>query len=130
MTKREELLAEAARRILIKDGPYGTAIQAAKLSEEDYRGSTGLERDQKGNNDLVNLTRPDVIRSICDQYIDAGASLLATNTFNANRISQGDYAAEALVAEMNIAAARVIREAVDAATARDGVKRRPTRPCH
>jgi 5-methyltetrahydrofolate--homocysteine methyltransferase len=123
MTKREELLAEAARRILIKDGPYGTAIQAAKLSEGDYRGATGLERDQKGNNDLVNLTRPDVIAAICNRYIDAGASLLATNTFNANRISQGDYAAEPLVAEMNIAAARVIREAVDAATERDGVKR-------
>ncbi len=123
MDKRAELLAEASRRILIKDGPYGTAIQAAKLTEADYRGDTGLVRDQKGNNDLVNLTRPDVIRSICDSYIAAGASLLATNTFNANRISQGDYGAEELVGAMNVSAARVIREAIDAATAQDGVKR-------
>ena len=123
MTKREELLAEAERRILIKDGPYGTAIQRAKLSEEDYRGDSGLALDQKGNNDLVNLTAPQVIRSICDSYIGAGASLLATNTFNANRISQADYGAEHLVADINRAAARVTREAVDAATARDGVRR-------
>jgi 5-methyltetrahydrofolate--homocysteine methyltransferase len=123
VTKREELLAEAERRILIKDGPYGTAIQRAKLSEEDYRGDSGLALDQKGNNDLVNLTAPQVIRSICDSYIGAGASLLATNTFNANRISQADYGAEHLVADINRAAARVTREAVDAATARDGVRR-------
>jgi len=123
VTKREELLAEAERRILIKDGPYGTAIQRAKLSEEDYRGDSGLALDQKGNNDLVNLTAPHVIRSICNSYIGAGASLLATNTFNANRISQADYGAEHLVVDINRAAARVTREAVDAATARDGVRR-------
>jgi len=123
MTARERLLAEAAKRILIKDGPYGTAIQRAKLSAEDYAGDTGLSHDQKGNNDLINLTQPAVIRAICDSYIDAGAHVLATNTFNANRISQADYGAEALVREINVAAARVIREAVDAATARDGVAR-------
>jgi 5-methyltetrahydrofolate--homocysteine methyltransferase len=123
MTPRETLLAEAARAILIKDGPYGTAIQNAKLSEADYRGETGLERDQKGNNDLVNLTRPALIRAICDQYIAAGARLLATNSFNANRISQADYGAEGLVREINVAAARVIREAVDAASQADGLPR-------
>ncbi len=123
MSAREDLLAEAAQRILIKDGPYGTAIQGAKLSEEDYRGDTGLARDQKGNNDLVNLTKPAVIRSICDSYIAAGASLLATNTFNANCISQADYGAEHLVADINFAAARVTRQAIDAATAADGVRR-------
>jgi 5-methyltetrahydrofolate--homocysteine methyltransferase len=123
MTARERLLAEAAKRILIKDGPYGTAIQRAKLTAEDYAGDTGLSQDQKGNNDLVNLTQPAVIRAICDSYIDAGAHVLATNTFNANRISQADYGAEALVREINVAAARVIREAVDAATAQDGVAR-------
>ena len=123
MTARERLLAEAAKCILIKDGPYGTAIQRAKLSAEDYAGDTGLSHDQKGNNDLINLTQPAVIRAICDSYIDAGAHVLATNTFNANRISQADYGAEALVREINVAAARVIREAVDAATARDGVAR-------
>ncbi|RIV75599.1 homocysteine S-methyltransferase family protein [Pelagerythrobacter aerophilus] len=123
MTARECLLAEAAKRILIKDGPYGTAIQRAKLSAEDYAGDTGLSHDQKGNNDLVNLTQPALIRQVCDSYIDAGAHVLATNTFNANRISQADYGAEALVREINVSAARVIREAVDAATARDGVAR-------
>ncbi|TCJ38847.1 homocysteine S-methyltransferase family protein [Parafrankia sp. BMG5.11] len=123
MSKRDDLIAEASKRILIKDGPYGTAIQAARLSEEDYLGSTGLPRDQKGNNDLVNLTRPDVIRAICERYIEAGACLLATNTFNANRISQSDYGAESLVREMNVSAARAIREAVDEATARDGINR-------
>ncbi len=123
MTARERLLAEAAKRILIKDGPYGTAIQRAKLSADDYAGDTGLSQDQKGNNDLVNLTQPALIRQVCDSYIDAGAHVLATNTFNANRISQADYGAEALVREINVSAAQVIREAVDAATARDGVVR-------
>lgn len=123
MSVREQLMRAAAERVLIKDGPYGTAIQNAKLSEADYRGDTGLERDQKGNNDLVNLTRPDVIRSICDSYIAAGATVLATNTFNANRISQADYGAEHLVAEINVAAAKVIREACDEATSKDGLPR-------
>jgi 5-methyltetrahydrofolate--homocysteine methyltransferase len=123
MTPRETLLAEAARAILIKDGPYGTAIQNARLSEADYRGDTGLERDQKGNNDLVNLTRPALIREICNSYIAAGARLLATNSFNANRISQADYGAEGLVYEINFAAAQVIRVAVDAASAADGLPR-------
>lgn len=123
MSARDRFLAAAAERILIKDGPYGTQIQAAGLSAQDYAGATGLARDQKGNNDLVNLTQPQVIRRICDAYIGAGAHLLATNTFNANRISQGDYGAEALVHEMNVAAARIIREAVDTATVHDGVPR-------
>ena len=123
MSKAEQFRAEAAQRILIKDGPYGTQIQAASLGAEDYGAGTGLGRDQKGNNDLVNLTQPHVIRAICDAYVDAGAVLLATNTFNANRISQADYGAEGLVREINVAAARIIREAVDAATAKDGVPR-------
>ena len=123
MSKREEFKAAAAQRILIKDGPYGTEIQRAKLAPEDYAGDTGLEADQKGNNDLVNLTQPQVIRKICDSYIDAGAHILATNTFNANRISQADYGAEGLVHEINVAAARIIREAVDEAMAKDGIPR-------
>ena len=121
MTKREEFQAVAAQRILIKDGPYGTAIQRAGLSPEDYAAGTDLTQEQKGNNDLVNLTQPQVIRKICDSYIDAGAHILATNTFNANRISQADYGAEGLVREINVAAARIIREAIDARG--DGVPR-------
>ncbi|MXO51488.1 5-methyltetrahydrofolate--homocysteine methyltransferase [Erythrobacter gaetbuli] len=121
MSKREEFEAAAANAILIKDGPYGTEIQRAKLAAEDYAGDTGLTHDQKGNNDLVNLTQPQVIRAICDSYIDAGAHILATNTFNANRISQADYCAEGLVHDINVSAARIIREAVDARG--DGVAR-------
>ncbi|MFW2351074.1 homocysteine S-methyltransferase family protein [Qipengyuania sp.] len=123
MSKREDFEAAAAQHILIKDGPYGTEIQRARLAPEDYAGDTGLAQDQKGNNDLVNLTQPQVIRAICDTYIHAGAHILATNTFNANRISQADYGAEGLVREINLAAARIIREAVDEASARDGVPR-------
>ena len=118
MTKREEFEAAAAQRILIKDGPYGTAIQQAGLTPEDYAAGTDLAQEQKGNNDLVNLQ---VIRRVCDSYIDAGAHILATNTFNANRISQADYGAEHLVHEINVAAARIIREAVDARN--DGIPR-------
>ncbi|MFZ9395027.1 MAG: homocysteine S-methyltransferase family protein [Erythrobacter sp.] len=120
---RAKLQAAAAQHILIKDGPYGTAIQQAKLAAADYAGDTGLAQDQKGNNDLVNLTQPQLIRAICDSYIAAGATVLATNTFNANRISQADYGAEHLVREINVAAARIIREACDDASARDGVAR-------
>ena len=121
MSKRDDFIAAAAQRILVKDGPYGTEIQRANLAPEDYAAGTDLAQDQKGNNDLVNLTQPQVIRKICDSYIDAGAHILATNTFNANRISQADYGAEALVREINVAAARIIREAVDARE--DGVQR-------
>ena len=121
MTKREEFEAAAAQQILIKDGPYGTAIQRAGLAAQDYAAGTDLTQEQKGNNDLVNLTQPQVIRTICDSYIDAGAHILATNTFNANRISQADYGAEDLVHEINVSAARIIREAINARD--DGVPR-------
>ena len=123
MNKRQELLDAAAQRILVKDGPYGTEIQRARLSAADYSGDTGLPQDQKGNNDLLNLTQPQVIRRICDSYIDAGAHVLATNTFNANSISQTDYGAQGLVREINLSAAQIIRAAVDEARARDGIGR-------
>jgi 5-methyltetrahydrofolate--homocysteine methyltransferase len=115
----EQLKAAAANRILIKDGAYGTQIQDRRLKEADYRGSLDLARDQKGNNDLLNLTRPDIVRDIARSFADAGADILATNTFNANAISQADYGAEALVREINEAAARITREVADA----DGKKR-------
>ena len=122
-TARSRINEAAAKNILIKDGPYGTAIQNEKLTEDQYTGDTGLSMDQKGNNDLINLTQPQVIRKICDQYISAGSTLLATNTFNANVISQADYGAEHLVREINMSAAKVIREACDDATAKDGKPR-------
>jgi 5-methyltetrahydrofolate--homocysteine methyltransferase len=119
----QQLRAAAAGRILVKDGAYGTQIQARRLQETDYRGAYELGRDQKGNNDLLNLTRPDVVRSIAQAFADAGADILATNSFNANRISQADYGAEHLVGEINAAAARIIREVADAQTGKDGRRR-------
>jgi 5-methyltetrahydrofolate--homocysteine methyltransferase len=123
MTIADEFRAEAAKRILVKDGPYGTAIQGLGLTEADYRGDLDLPMDQKGNNDMLNLTRPAAIAGVCQSYIDAGAVVLATNTFNSTRISQADYGAEHLVGDINRAAARIIRETVDKATALDGRKR-------
>jgi 5-methyltetrahydrofolate--homocysteine methyltransferase len=76
-------------------------------------------KDQKGNNDLLNLTQPQVVRTICQRFADAGAEVLATNTFNANRISQADFGAEALVGDINRAAARIVREVADRASASD-----------
>ena len=120
MSAAESFRAEAARRILIKDGAYGTLIQAEKLSEADYRGGFDLGRDQKGNNDLLNLTRPDVIETSATAFAEAGADMLATNSFNANAISQADFAAEHLVGDINREAARIVREVADDYAARDG----------
>ena len=114
MNAAERLKAEAARRILVKDGAYGTQVQARRLAEGDYRGRLELGRDQKGNNDLLNLTRPELVREIAQSFADAGADILATNTFNANRISQADYGAEGLVREINREAARIIRDVAGA----------------
>lgn len=112
--------AEAARRILLTDGAFGTMIQRYRLDEAAYRGGFDLGHDQKGNNDLLVLSRPEVIVEITRAYLAAGSDMVSTNTFNANRISQADYGAEHLVREMNLAAARIAREAADAAEARDG----------
>jgi 5-methyltetrahydrofolate--homocysteine methyltransferase len=119
MNAATQLREAAANRILVKDGAYGTQIQARKLVEADYRGSLDLARDQKGNNDLLNLTRPDVVRSIAQNFADAGADILATNTFNSTRISQADYGAEHLVRDINVEAAKIIRSVADS----DGKKR-------
>jgi 5-methyltetrahydrofolate--homocysteine methyltransferase len=116
----EAFRAEAARRILIKDGPYGTAVQAHKLPAETYCTGLDLVRDQKGNNDLINITQPQIVRATCEAFAEAGAEILATNTFNANRISQGDYGAEDLAAEMNRASARIVRDVADLHSAKDG----------
>jgi 5-methyltetrahydrofolate--homocysteine methyltransferase len=113
MTASQTLRAEAARRILIKDGAYGTQIQARRLASADYCGSLDLAKDQRGNNDLLNITKPEIVRSICENFAGAGADILATNTFNANAISQADYGAEALVGDINRAAARLTREVAD-----------------
>jgi 5-methyltetrahydrofolate--homocysteine methyltransferase len=119
----QQLREAASKRILVKDGAYGTQIQARGLKEADYRGGLDLARDQKGNNDLLNLTRPDIVREIAQAFADAGADVLATNSFNANRISQADYGAEKRVREINCAAARIIAEVADREAQKDGRKR-------
>ena len=120
MTASQTLRTEAAKRILIKDGAYGTSIQGRKLQGADYCGPLDLLKDQRGNNDLLNITRPDVVRSICESFADAGAEILATNTFNANSISQADYGAEGLVGRINRSAAELTRAVADSYSAKDG----------
>jgi 5-methyltetrahydrofolate--homocysteine methyltransferase len=112
-----QLLSE---RILFLDGAMGTMIQTYQLAEGDYRGERFADwpRDLKGNNDLLSLTQPQIIRAVHDAYLEAGADLLETNTFNANRISMADYGMEELVYELNVAATRLAREACDAMTAK------------
>ena len=120
MTPRETFLAEAAQRILIIDGAFGTEIQRWKLTEADYAGSLALSKDQKGNNDILALTKPEVPESIHRAYFAAGADIAETNTFSANRISQADYGAEHLVREINLASAALARRIADEFTAKDG----------
>jgi len=117
---REQRLAKfydlLKQRILILDGAMGTMIQRCNLGEADYRGERFADwpSDLKGNNDLLVLTRPDVIRDIHSQYLDAGADIIEANTFNATRVAMADYAMEELSYEINVAAARLAREAADA----------------
>jgi 5-methyltetrahydrofolate--homocysteine methyltransferase len=114
------LRALLAERILVLDGAMGTMIQRHQLGEADYRGARFRDHghDLKGDNDVLALTRPDVIRGIHAAYLEAGSDLIETNTFNATAIAQADYGLEALVHELNVAAARLAREAADAWTAR------------
>jgi 5-methyltetrahydrofolate--homocysteine methyltransferase len=115
MSRTTLLKAAISRRILILDGAMGTMIQGYGLTEADYRGErfADFAQDVKGNNDLLCLTRPDVIREIHEQYLAAGADILETNTFNAQRISLHDYRMGELTREINLAAARLAREAAD-----------------
>ena len=143
--RADALQAALARRILIIDGAMGTMIQRHGLEEADYRGerfAEGFDRlfaadghahapgcgceghDQRGNNDLLSLTRPDIIRDIHRQYLDAGADLVETNTFNSTSISLADYRLQHLVRELNREGARLARIECDAAEARDASKPR------
>ncbi len=116
------LRALFASRIAVLDGAMGTMIQQHQLAEADFRGARfrNHPRDLRGNNDLLSLTRPDLIAAIHTAYFDAGADLVETNTFNSTSIAQADYATEPLVAEMNLAAAQLARRAADQATAKLG----------
>ncbi|MCL9982971.1 MAG: homocysteine S-methyltransferase family protein [Erythrobacter sp.] len=123
MSARQQLLDAASQRVLIFDGAFGTQIQNRRLSEADYAGDLGLPADQKGNNDILALTRPDVIGDITRAYLDAGSDVVSTNTFSANRISQADYKAESLVADINIASGKIARALADEYAAKDGKPR-------
>jgi 5-methyltetrahydrofolate--homocysteine methyltransferase len=114
-TRAQQLPAILARRIAILDGAMGTMIQRFKLTEEQYRGERfkDFPRDVKGNNELLSLTRPDVIRDIHEGYLAAGADLIETNTFGATRIAQEDYKMADLAREMNLESARLARAACD-----------------
>lgn len=124
--RTEELTTLLDQRILILDGAMGTMIQRHKLAEADYRGEAFKDwpSDLKGNNDLLALTRPELIRGIHAQYLDAGADIIETNSFNGNRLSQADYGLQEHTTEIVTAAARLARAVADEFTAKDPAKPR------
>jgi len=119
------LHTELARRILVIDGAMGTMIQRHRLTESDFRGErfAGHPHELRGNNDILVLTRPELIRDIHTAYLEAGADIIETNSFSSTRIAQADYQLEDAVYDLNVAAARVAREAADAFT-----QKTPARP--
>ncbi|HAL39472.1 MAG TPA: 5-methyltetrahydrofolate--homocysteine methyltransferase, partial [Polaromonas sp.] len=114
-TRGQQLPAILEKRIVILDGAMGTMIQRFKLSEAQYRGERfkDFHKDVKGNNELLSLTRPDVIRDIHEAYLAAGADMIETNTFGATSVAQADYDMADLAVEMNYASARIARAACD-----------------
>src|SRR5919198_1616917 len=126
ITKAEETLRRVAReRILVLDGAMGTMIQALKLNEEGYRGARfdAWNREVRGNNDLLNLSRPDAVRDIHLAYFRAGADIVCTNTFSSTRVAQADYGMQEIAYELNCAGARLVREAAALAQKEDGRRR-------
>jgi 5-methyltetrahydrofolate--homocysteine methyltransferase len=120
-TRAAQLPTLMQQRILVLDGAMGTMIQRYQLTEPDYRGVRFAQhpKDLKGNNELLQFTRPDVIREIHDQYLAAGADLIETNTFGATSVAQEDYGLAHLAYEMNVEAARIARAACDAYSSAD-----------
>lgn len=119
LSPRTALLKEAlAQRILVLDGAMGTMIQRAKPEEADYRGERFADwpLDLGGNNDLLSLTKPALIRDIHKAYLDAGADIIETNTFSGTTIAQADYALESVARELNVEGARLARQAADTAS--------------
>jgi len=114
-TRGQQLPALLDQRILILDGAMGTMVQRFRLTEADYRGERFRDhpKDLKNNGDLLVLTRPDVIRDIHEGYLAAGADIIETNTFGATSIAQDDYGLGPIARELNLAAARLAREAAD-----------------
>ena len=118
-TQLEKLLSE---RIIVLDGALGTSVQALKLKEIDFRGEKFKDWPQelKGNNDLLSITQPDYIKTIHTQFLEAGADIITTNTFNSTKPSQADYGMESLVYELNYTAAKIACEAAKAAETKSG----------
>ena len=123
MKKIEDILKE---RILVLDGAMGTMIQRHKLEEEDFRGSRFKNHSHplKGNNDLLSITRPDIIKDIHRQYLETGADILETNTFSSTSVAQADYHLESIVYELNFQSAKIAREVADEFTRKDPAKPR------
>jgi 5-methyltetrahydrofolate--homocysteine methyltransferase len=122
----ENLKRSLEERILVLDGAMGSMIQGFGLVEADFRGDLFKDHpsELQGDNELLSLTRPDVIREIHDQFFEAGADLIETNTFGSNAISQADYALQRTVRDLNLASAKIARESADAWTAKDPSKPR------
>ena len=114
----EALKTALSERILVLDGAMGTMVQGYQLDEAGYRGDRFADwhQDIKGNTDVLNLSRPEIVREIHAKYLDAGADIIETNTFTSTSIAQADYGMEDLAYEMNVAGARLAREAADAAS--------------
>ncbi|MDY0255407.1 MAG: homocysteine S-methyltransferase family protein, partial [Tenuifilaceae bacterium] len=119
MSREKAIIKIASQRILILDGAMGTQLQRYNLSEGDFRGErfASHPKNLKGNNDILSLTRPDVVEKIHRAYLEAGADIIETNTFNATSIAQSDYGTEHLVFEINRVAAQIARKAADEFTA-------------
>ncbi|MFZ4398672.1 MAG: methionine synthase [Bacteroidales bacterium] len=111
----KNIFKELSNRILVIDGAMGTMIQRFQLQESDYRGEQFKDypRDLKGNNDLLSITRPEIIQTIHEQYLEAGADIIETNTFNSNCISMADYGMENLAFQLNVEAGKIARSAAD-----------------
>ncbi len=122
---RPAFLSLMRQRILVLDGAMGTMIQALKLDEEGYRGARfdAWNREVRGNNDLLNLSRPQAVRDIHLAYFRAGADIVSTNTFSSTKIAQADYGMEGIAYELNVAGARLAREAAEQAQSQDGRRR-------
>src|SRR5262245_41877375 len=122
----ETLKRILSERIVIIDGAMGTMIQGYRLDEAGYRGQqfASYSRDLKGNNDLLSITQPNIIEEIHRQFLEAGADIIETNTFNSNAISMADYGLESLAYDLNLAAAKVARRAAEAVTASDASRPR------
>ena len=115
LSKNQQLAQHLNQHILILDGAMGTMIQAHNLEEADYRGERFADwpSELRGNNDLLSLTRPDIISDIHEAYLEAGADIIETNTFNSTSIAMADYGMESLVGELNETSARLARQSAD-----------------